>query len=101
MTETTNAPGSGAATKPNHLEVAVVTTSGTWPNQGFDTVPINQPVKIELQRAVRELKIKDTSNWVARVGTREINPEQSYADQGLSGKVEIDYGPREGGGGNE
>ena len=88
-------------TLPQHIEVAVITTSGTWPVEGFESVPIHQPIRIELQRAVKALRIADTTGWVAKVGSRELNVDQSYLENHLSGQVEIDYGPREGGGGNE
>lgn len=87
--------------RPQHIEVAVITTSGTWPEEGFDSVPIHQPVKVQLQHAVNKLNITDTTRWVAKVGNRELNVDQNYIENGLSGKVEIDYGPREGGGGDE
>jgi hypothetical protein len=87
--------------KPQHIGVAIVTTSGSYPAQGFDSVPVHQKVRTQLERAVRELRIADTTNWVAVVGERELNVEASYLDNGLSGEVEIDYGPREGGGGSE
>ena len=32
-------------------------------------------------------------------GKRQIDPARSYLDNGLSGTVEIDWGPSEGGGG--
>ena len=94
-------PEQHSKAKPQHIDVAVITTSGTWPGIGFETVPIHQPLKVELLHAVKELGIIDTTNWVAKVGNRELNIEQSYEQNNLSGQVEIDYGPREGGGGNE
>lgn len=87
--------------KPQHIDVAVVTTSGTWPDSDFENVPSNQPVKVQLQRAVNKLKIADTTNWIAKVGNQELAVEKSYEANNLTGQVEIDYGPREGGGGNE
>ena len=63
-------------------------------------MPINQPVQVQLAKAAAALKIADTSGWVARVGTREIEPEKSYAANGLQGRAEIDYSRREGGGGD-
>jgi hypothetical protein len=87
--------------KSQHIEVAVVTTSGVWPHKGFDSVPIHQLVKVELQHAVSKLGITDTKNWVAKVGKQELDIEKSYLANGLKCNVEIDYGPREGGGGNE
>src|SRR5438105_5989225 len=83
----------------NHIEVAVVTTSGRWPTSAFDRVAIHQPIKVELENAARHLGIVDTSGWIARIGSRELDPATSYADNGLTGAVQIDYGPREGGGG--
>ncbi len=91
-----NQPGGNPGT---HIEVAVVTTSGRYPADGRDRVPSHQPVKVELAAAARALNIVDTSTWIARVGGREIDPNKSYVDNGLTSPVTIDYGPREGGGG--
>jgi sulfur carrier protein ThiS len=85
--------------KAKHIYVAVVTTSGTWPHKGFASVPIHQAVKIQLQHAAKRLGITDMSNWVAKVKGRELNVEKNYTENGLHHKVDIDYGPREGGGG--
>jgi hypothetical protein len=108
MSEKLNEAGHGNAVAeqqskplPQHIEVAIVTTSGTWPEEGFDSVPIHQPIKVQLQQAAKKLKIADTTGWVATVGGRELNIEQNYLENQLSGQVQIDYGPREGGGGNE
>lgn len=83
----------------NHLEVAVVTTSGSYPDEGFEKTPGHQKVKVILKKAADKLGIVSTTNWVAKVDGREINPELSYEENNLSGKITIDYGPREGGGG--
>ena len=84
----------------NHIEVSIVTTAGAFPAEGFERVPINQPLKVQLSQAAKALKLGDVSDWIARHGTRELDAEKSYADNNLSGKVEIDYGKREGGGGS-
>lgn len=84
----------------NFVLVAVVTTSGSYPAEGYDKTPANQKVKVFLAKAAHELKIADISGWVARVGNNEINPELSHEDNGLSGEIDIDFGPRESGGGN-
>jgi hypothetical protein len=81
------------------VEVSVVTTSGVFPKEGFDRVPAHQKVRVELDHAAKHLGLTDTTNWVAMVGNKEINVDTSYEENGLHGKVEIDYGPREGGGG--
>jgi hypothetical protein len=87
--------------KPNHLLIAVITTSGSWPAEGFDEVPTHQPVRQQLKHAADKLHIKDTSNWIATVDGRDIplNVEQNYIENALEGRVEIHWGPREGGGG--
>lgn len=89
-------------TKPDaHVEVEVVTTSGTYPTTDTDRTAANQPVRVELEKAVRDLHIVDTKSWIARVDGREIDPSKSYIELGLSGTVKIDFGPPEGGGGYE
>lgn len=85
--------------KPNHLFVAVITTAGTFPSEGFDEVPENQPVKVALGQASKSLGITSTNGWIATVGGRELNINQSYVENNLTGNVEINWGPREGGGG--
>jgi hypothetical protein len=99
--ETQTKEGEHGKPDKNHVDIAIVTTSGSWPDQGFESVPIHQPVKVQLHRAAKELRITDTTNWIAKVRTRELNVDQNYLENNLSGQVEIDYGPREGGGGNE
>lgn len=90
------------AEKPDtHVEIVVVTTSGTYPVTGSDRVAAHQPVRNQLAKAAKELKIVDTSGWIARVGGTEIDVNKTYIENGLTGTVQIDYGPREGGGGNE
>jgi hypothetical protein len=87
--------------KPNHILVAVVTTSGTFPAQGFDEVPANQPVKVELARTARELHLTNTDGWVATVAGRALDVEKSYVDNHLTGQVEVQWGPPVGGGGSQ
>ncbi len=84
-----------------HVEVVVITTSGSYPQTGTDRVAANQPVKNQLRKAVQELHIVDTTDWIARVAGSDIDVNKSYADNHLTGVVKIDYGPREGGGGHE
>ena len=85
--------------KPHHLLVAIITTAGTFPETGFEEVPENQPVKVELDQASKKLGIADKNGWIATVGGRELNISQSYVENHLTGTVEIQWGPREGGGG--
>ena len=86
--------------KPNHINVAIITTSGSWPHDGYESVPVNQPIKVMLQRAAKELKLTDTNGWVLQFGDKQLNGEASYADSGLTGEVDLNFGPPKGGGGN-
>ncbi len=85
------------------VEVSVSTTAGFYPAEGFKRVPVDQRVEVDLHKAKEELKIKDTTGWVATVtlpsGKRQINIALTYKENGLAGDVEIDWGPSEGGGG--
>jgi hypothetical protein len=85
------------------VEVSISTTSGFYPAEGSERVPIHQKVSVMLEKAQNKLKIKDTAGWIATVtepsGKRQIDPARSYLDNALSGTVEIDWGPSEGGGG--
>ena len=85
------------------VEVSISTTAGFFPTEGFTHVPARQSVQVELDKAKHALHIKETTNWIASVaapsGKRVIDPSKTYADNGLLGKVEIDWGPSEGGGG--
>jgi hypothetical protein len=83
------------------VDVVVITTSGVYPHEGADAVPANQKVRVQLRKAAEELNLADTDGWVARVGDKEIDPDKSYADNGFTGAIRIDWGPREGGGGGE
>src|SRR5262245_18322539 len=84
----------------NFVEVVVVTTSGSYPASGFERTPIHQKVRVILDQAARVLRITDTTGWQALADGRELDIDGNYLENGLSGKVEIDYGPSEGGGGD-
>ena len=81
------------------VQVAVITTSGSYPENGYERTPKHQKIRVILQKAARALNITDTTDWIASVDDRELNIEGNYLENHLDGEVEIDYGPREGGGG--
>lgn len=81
------------------VEVTVFTTSGTFPEEGALRVPPVTVVKQVLARAAAKLGLTDTTDWVVTVGGRDINPDRSFTQNGLAGTVELEWGPREGGGG--
>ena len=85
------------------VEVSISTTAGFYPAEGYVQVPVDEKVEFQLEKAGRELDIKSTSDWVAKVngpkGMRAIDPMKTYMENELSGQVDIDWGPKEGGGG--
>jgi len=85
------------------VEVSISTTAGFYPAEGYDQVPVDEKVEFQLEKAGRDLDIKSTSDWIAKVngpeGLREIDPMKTYMENKLSGQVDIDWGPKEGGGG--
>jgi hypothetical protein len=83
-----------------HIRVRVITTSGSFPRHGHETVGVNEPVSEILKRAANALGIADTSEWVAKVDGKEVQVDKTYMELGLHGEVKIDYGRREGGGGH-
>ncbi len=85
---------------PEHVEARVITTAGTFPAEGYDKEPATQPVEKILKRAADALNLVDTSNWIARCNGVDLQPQRSYAENGLKGRLDIDYGPRERGGGS-
>ncbi|HZT01897.1 MAG TPA: hypothetical protein VFA39_06510 [Steroidobacteraceae bacterium] len=82
------------------VEARVITTAGSYPTEGYEKEPATQPVQEILKRAARELHLVDTSSWVARCNGVDLQPQRSYAENGLKGRVDIDYGPPERGGGS-
>ncbi len=81
------------------LEVRVITTSGIYPEAGFERVAEHQLVEIMLKRADEKLHVTNPAGWIAVVGGRKIDIAKSFRENGLSGRVEIDWGPDHGGGG--
>lgn len=82
------------------VNVVICTSSGYFPDEGVEQVPINQKIRIQIEKANRELNLVDTNGWIATIENHDLNIENSYAENGLSGNLEIDWGQAEGGGGN-
>jgi hypothetical protein len=81
------------------VEVRVITTSGVYPEAGFERVPEHEKVEVVLKKANEKLHIADTQGWIAVVAGRKIDIARSFRDNALSGRVEIDWGPDHGAGG--
>jgi hypothetical protein len=99
-----------AKSDPSHneekfAEISISTTAGFFPTEGFDRVEARQKIEIQLDKAKTKLKIRDTAGWIATVdtsaGKHTLDITRSYIENKLSGRVEIDWGPSEGGGGGE
>lgn len=81
------------------IMVAVYTTSGAFPDDGYDKINAKEIVAKFLEKAAKKLKLTSVEGWIATVDGREIDPHKSFHDNGLTGTVTIQWGPREGGGG--
>jgi hypothetical protein len=98
--ENEQTPNHGKHHEEQFVEVAISTTSGFYPSTGYERVSIHQKIEVMLHKAAKALNLTDTSNWVVSVNKSPIDPSRSYEESGLKGRVDIDWGPREGGGGN-
>lgn len=89
--------------RPHHgsdkILVTVITTSGIFPTQGAVRAKADDRIIEMLERAARKLRITDTTDWVVQVGGNDVDPQLTYAQAGLAGEVDIEWGAREGGGG--
>jgi hypothetical protein len=84
----------------DHLEAQVITPSGIFPDdEKWRRVKASDLVSDLLDRAAQKLKLTNVSDWVAFVDDRQINPAQTFEQNGLSGQVEIEWHKPEGGGG--
>ena len=86
--------------KEGAVAVAVITPSGTYPNDDdYRRAYEAELVETVLAAAKKELKITDTNGWVALVENRPIDPHKTFAENHLRGIVEIEWHAEEGGGG--
>ncbi|WP_158754693.1 hypothetical protein [Dyella sp. S184] len=92
--------GADSESKSHPMALAVITTSGVFPNlddyrRGYST----EVVRELLAAAALQLGLTNTADWVATVGNRPINEAETFAANDLYGIVEIEWHKREGGGG--
>jgi hypothetical protein len=82
------------------VAVAVITPSGTFPNDDDYYRAYEQELVGEiLKLAATRLGITNTTDWVAFVDNRPIDPAKTFAANELSCIVEIEWHKHEGGGG--
>ena len=79
--------------------VTVLTTSGIFPAQGALRVDADEVIATVLERASKKLKLTATVGWVVQVSGNDVNPSLTFAQAGLTGEVDLEWGAREGGGG--
>lgn len=86
--------------KEHDVAVAVITPVGIYPDEDdFRREPESTVIEQVLKAAAEKLKITNTSDWVAKVDGRKLDPHTTFKQAHLSGIVEIEYHKHEGGGG--
>ena len=86
--------------KEHDVAVAVLTPVGIYPNEeDFRREPEITVIEKVLKDADHKLNITNTSDWVAKVDGRKLDPAKTFKQEHLSGIVEIEYHKHEGGGG--
>ena len=85
------------------LGVTVLTTVGMFPNEDdYRRAHENEKIQTLLDEVKKAQHLTDTSDWVLRLepGHREINPERTFKEEGLSCVLALEWHKREGGGGS-
>lgn len=86
--------------KEHDVAVAVITPVGIYPDEeDFRREPETTKIEKVLKDAADKLKITNTSDWVAKVDGRKLDPHKTFKQEHLNGIVEIEYHKHEGGGG--
>jgi hypothetical protein len=85
---------------PDKVLVVVVTTAGLFPAEGANRYPVTEIIANVLARAAKKLEIADTADWTVTVGGRDIDAALSFAQAGLTGEIDLEWGAPEGGGGH-
>lgn len=89
--------------RPHHgadkLLVTVMTLSGVFPAEGALRIESTELISSVLDEAAKKLDLTDTSSWVVSVAGNDVNASATFGQAGLTGTVELDWMPREGGGG--
>lgn len=81
------------------VDVRVVTTAALFPADGYERVPEKQKLAPILHRAAAALRLTDTGGYIVTVNGNTVDPNQTYKTLGLTGHVELRWGPEVGAGG--
>ena len=90
--------------RPHHgadkLLVTVLTLEGIFPAEGALRVEASERISTVLEKAAKKLELTDTSTWIVSANGKDVEPAHTFAQAHLSGVVELEWMPREGGGGH-
>lgn len=92
--------GQDNKTQEKPMAVAVITPSGTFPNDDdYRRTTGSQVVAEILTLAAEKLKLTNTTDWVAFVNDKPVDVNNTFKQNGLHDIVEVEWHKREGGGG--
>lgn len=100
MSETLYSDHHQGTEKKHTIKVLIYTLEGRWPQGHAADVPKKESIRETLAQAAKDLGLVDTSDWIARIDGNEVNIDKSFEQDHISCLAEIDYGPRESGGGS-
>ena len=93
-------PAGGGKTQGKRSRRGGAHTEGIYPNEeDFRREPETTLIAKVLKAAAEKLKITNTTDWVAKVDGRKVDPDKTFKQERLTGIVEIEYHKHEGGGG--
>jgi hypothetical protein len=82
------------------IAVAVITTSGIYPDaDDYRRAFSEELVSDVLAAAALKLGLTNTSDWIATVENRPIDPAKTFKANDLKHVIEIEWHKKEGGGG--
>jgi hypothetical protein len=84
---------------PDKVLVTVVTTAGTYPAEGAKRYLLTTRIADVLTKAAHKLQLTGTEGWIVTVAGRDVDPGLTFQQALLLGKVALEWGAREGGGG--
>lgn len=97
MSDSTKSKGKPPADQ--FVHVRVVTTAALFPTDGYERVPDKQKLAPILQRAAAALGLTDTSGYIVTANGNVADPNQTFEMLGLTGQVDLRWGPEAGAGG--
>lgn len=97
MSNSTNNNEKSPANK--FIDARVVTTAALFPTEGYERVPDKQKLTPILHRAAAALGLTDTSGYIVTVNGNVVDPNQTFEALGLTGQIDLRWGPEAGAGG--